>query len=166
MENNLFSFPEKYKPTLKNKKKKKYIPKLIEAIQNYTPIEIDYTFQKNISYSQFSMFNECPKKWSLNYVEGHKTFNSTIHTVFGTALHEALQHYLTIMYEKSGAEADREDILGIFEEALRKEYKKQYVKNNNSHFSTPEELGEFFEDGEGIINHIVKNRSKYFSKRG
>ena len=39
---------------------------------------------------------------------------------FGTALHEVLQHYLDVMYEKSGAEADRIDIEELFEETLRK----------------------------------------------
>ena len=113
-----------------------------------------------------SMFNECPKKWSLQYREGHKSFTSSIHTVFGTALHETLQHYLTVMYEQSGAAADRLNTSEILEENLREEYKKQYKSNNNQHFVSPDELREFYEDGVEIIRELAKDKNKYFGKRG
>jgi len=145
---------------------KKKIPTIIKEIKNFQPDEINYAYQKNISYSQMSMFRECPKKWSLQYREGHKQFTSTIHTVFGTALHEAVQHYLTVMYDQSAAAADREDIIEMFEESLREEYKKQYAKNDNQHFSTSQELREFYDDGVTILEYLKKNRGKYFSKRG
>lgn len=144
---------------------KKKIPAIVKLVRNYEPEPINHGYQKNVSYSQLSMFRQCPKKWSLQYKEGHKQYTPTIHTVFGTALHEAIQHYLTIMYDKSAAAADREDIIGMFENCLREEYAKQYKKNGNSHFSSPEELREFFEDGVNIIEYLKKKRSRYFSKR-
>jgi len=143
----------------------KKIPPIVKLIRNYDPEPINHAFQKNVSYSQLSMFRQCPKKWSLQYKEGHKTYTPTIHTVFGSALHEALQHYLTVMYDVSGAAADREDIIGIFEEKLSEEYRVQYKKNGNSHFSDAVELREFFEDGVNIINYLIKKRSRYFSKK-
>jgi hypothetical protein len=145
---------------------KKKLPALLKEIKSKQLPQIDYATQKSVSYSQMSMFNECPKKWSLQYKEGHKQFTSSIHTVFGTALHEVLQAYLTVMYEKSGAEADRLNTYEMFEDALREEYKKQYKANNNLHFSAPDELREFFEDGIAIIREFAKDKSKYFSKRG
>jgi len=145
---------------------KKKVPAIVKQIREYSPLEIDYSYQKNISYSQFSMYTECPKKWSLQYREGFKQFTSTIHTVFGTALHEVLQHYLDVMYEKSGVEADRINTYDMFEDKLREEYKKQYIKNNRQHFSTPEELRQFFDEGIEIIRDFAKNRGKHFSKRG
>lgn len=146
--------------------KKKKVPQIVKDIRNFKPQEINWATQKIISYSQFSMFTECPKKWSLQYREGHKQFTSTIHTVFGTALHEVLQHYLDVMYEKSGAEADRINTYDMFEEKLREEYTIQYKKNNNQHFSNPQEIRQFFEEGIEIIRDFAKNRSKHFSKRG
>ena len=143
----------------------KKIPSIVKLIRNYDPEPINHAFQKNVSYSQLSMFRQCPKKWSLQYKEGHKTYTPTIHTVFGSALHEALQHYLTVMYDVSGAAADRENIIGIFEEKLSEEYRVQYKKNGNSHFSDAVELREFFEDGVNIINYLIKKRSRYFSKK-
>jgi hypothetical protein len=146
--------------------KKKQIPQIVKDIRNYIKKDIDWATQKSISYSQFSMYNECPKKWSLQYVEGYKQFTSTIHTVFGTALHEVLQHYLTVMYDQSMAEADKINTSDMFEEKLREEYKKQYTSNNKQHFSNPDEIREFYDDGIEIIRDFAKNKSKHFSKRG
>ena len=145
---------------------KKKLPPLLKEIKSKQLPQIDFASQKLVSYSQLSMFNECPKKWSLQYKEGHKQFTSSIHTVFGTALHEVLQAYLTTMYEKSGAEADRLNTSEMLEDALREEYKKQYKANNKQHFVKPEELSEFYEDGVSIIREFSKDKAKYFSKRG
>lgn len=112
------------------------------------------------------MFTQCPKKWSLQYRDGHKISEQSIHMTFGTALHEVLQHYLDVMYETSGAEADRIDIEELFEDTLRKCYADDYKKNKNHHFSSSEELREFFEDGKEILRFVKKKRSSYFSKKG
>jgi hypothetical protein len=146
--------------------KKKVIPQIVKDVRAFKPKEIDWANQKLISYSQFSMYNECPKKWSLQYVEGHKQFTSTIHTVFGTALHEVVQHYLTVFYEQSSTAADQINTSEMFEDKLREEYTKQYKSNNKQHFSSPDELREFFEDGVEIIRDFSKNKTKHFSKRG
>jgi len=145
---------------------KKKIPSILKEIREKPLPEINFAFQKAISYSQLSMFSECPKKWSLQYREGHKQFTSSIHTVFGTALHEVLQHYLTVMYEKSIVEADKINTSEMLEETLREEYAKQYKANKKQHFSSPEELREFYEDGVEIIREFAKRKKKYFSKRG
>jgi len=141
-------------------------PIILKEVREKQLPQIDYATQKSISYSQMSMFNECPKKWSLQYKEGHKQFTSSIHTVFGTALHETLQHYLTVMYEQSGAAADRLNTSEFLEEKLREEYKAQYKANNNQHFVSPDELREFYEDGVAIIREFSKDKTKYFGKRG
>lgn len=145
---------------------KKKIPQIVKDIRAFKPEPVEWGRQKMISYSQFNMFTECPKKWELQYNSPHKQFTSTIHTVFGTAIHEVLQHYLDVMYDKSGAEADRINTYDMFEETLRNEYALQYKKNKNQHFSSPTELRQFFEEGIEIIRDFAKNRSKHFSKRG
>ena len=60
-----------------------------------------------ISYSQLSMYNECPLRWKLNYVDKLRIFESSIHLLFGTAMHEVLQTYLEIMYNDSIKNADK-----------------------------------------------------------
>ena len=41
-----------------------------------------------ISYSQYAMYSKCPKQWELAYVKKLRTFQQSIHTIFGTAMHE------------------------------------------------------------------------------
>ncbi len=145
---------------------KKKVPIIVREIRNNPPLPVNFAVEKNISYSQLSMFTQCPKKWALQYRDGHKISEQSIHMTFGTALHEVLQHYLDVMYETSGAAADRIDIEELFEDTLRKCYAEDYKKNKNQHFSSPTELREFFEDGKEILNFIRKKRSYYFSKKG
>jgi hypothetical protein len=146
--------------------KKNKVPSEIKHIVEYHAPEIDWRYQKLISYSQFSIYKTCPLRWYLQYKEKHKVFTDNIHNVFGTAIHEAIQHYLTVMYNVSTAAADREDIIGMFENRYRELYKEKYKKNNNKHFSSAEEMGEFYEDGVNILDYFKKNKTKYFSKRG
>jgi hypothetical protein len=77
---------------------KKKAPKVVREIQNNKPQEVNFAYEKNISYSQLSMYSQCPKKWALQYRDGHKVSEQSIHMVFGTALHETLQWYLDVMY--------------------------------------------------------------------
>jgi hypothetical protein len=70
------------------------------------------------------------------------------------------------MYETSGAAADRIDIEELFEETLRRCYAEDYKRNKNIHFSTPEELREFFDDGIAILQYFKKKKGGYFSKKG
>ncbi len=145
----------------------KKIPKIVKEIKKNPPKEINFAYQKNISYSQMSIFRSCPYRWKLQYKDKIKRFNSSIHTVFGTAIHEVMQHYLDVMYEKSAAAADREiNIEEFFQEKFIGEYQKQYKTNNNEHFSSAEEMREFFEDGVAILEWFKKKRSRYFSKKG
>ena len=145
----------------------KKIPSIVKAIRNNPPSEINFAYQKNISYSQMSIFRGCPHRWKLQYKDKIKKFTSSIHTVFGTAVHEAMQHYLDVAYKKSFAAADREiNIQEYFQEKYIGEYQTQYKKNNNSHFSDAAEMREFFEDGVAILEWFKKKRSGYFSKKG
>ena len=146
--------------------KKKKIPQIVREIQNNPPTPVNFAVEKNISYSQLSMYTQCPKKWALQYRDGHKISEQSIHMTFGTALHETLQMYLDVMYNESAASADRLNLEEDFEERLRNCYAQSYKKNDKKHFSTPEEIREFYNDGVEIISYLRKNRSKYFSKRG
>jgi hypothetical protein len=144
---------------------KKKEPSILKEVRDKKLIEIDYTKNRVISFSQYQIFEQCPHKWALLYRDGHYKSEFSIHMTFGTAMHETLQYYLQVMYDVSVAAADREDIVGMFEEKLRNQYKHDYEKNNKTHFSNATELREFFNDGVAIINWFKKNKGKYFSKR-
>ena len=145
----------------------KKIPNIVKRIKSNPPEKVNFAYQKNVSYSQMSIYRQCAHRWKLQYKDKIKRFTSSIHTVFGTAIHEVMQHYLDVAYDKSFAVADREiNIEEFFQEKFIGEYQNQYKKNNNQHFSSAEEMREFFGDGVAILDWFKKRRSKYFSKRG
>ena len=144
----------------------KKIPKIVKEIQQNPPHEIDYSYQKNISYSQISMFKQCPHKWKLHYKDKISQRDTSIYLVFGIAVHEAIQEYLTVFYEQSRAAADRLELIDKFQKTFIEVYQKQYKQNNNSHFSSAEQMREFFEDGVEILKFFKKKIGGYFSKRG
>lgn len=145
-------------------KKKK--PKILTEIKKRIPKKINYSYQKGISYSQMSIYYDCKYRWKLQYKDKLKPFTSSIHTVFGTALHNVMQNFLTKMYTQSITEANKMNLTFRFNKELVEEYQKQYKKNNKNHFSSAEEMREFFEDGVAILEYFKKKRGEYFSKRG
>lgn len=144
---------------------KKKIPQIVKLIKNHPKFEINWAFNKIISYSQISTYETCPYQWKLKYKDKLKPFQQNINSLFGTCIHEVIQEYLEVMYNESIKKADLLDLNEIFEEKYRKYYQKYYKKNKNKHFSSPEELNEYFEDGLKILNEFKKKRGKYFSKR-
>jgi hypothetical protein len=42
-------------------------PQILKEIQNKELPEVNYAYQKTISYSQMSMYRSCPHKWALQY---------------------------------------------------------------------------------------------------
>ncbi len=144
----------------------KSLPKIVKQIQQQQLAEINYAYQRSISYSQMTIYNSCAYKWKLQYKDGLIVPSFSIHTVFGTAVHETLQHYLTILYEQSGVEADKFDIEEYFKNKFIEQYQVAYKDNNKTHFSSSQELREFHDDGLEIISWVKKHKSDYFSKRG
>jgi hypothetical protein len=112
------------------------------------------------------MYLSCPKKWALQYRDGHKIYAPSINMTFGTAIHETIQKYIHTMYEESGVQADKMDLEELFEERFRETYAKEYTSNKNIHFSGPEEMREFFDDGIAILEFIKKRKGEYFSSKG
>jgi len=118
-----------------------------------------------ISYSQLSMFSECPKRWKLNYVDDLRISESNIYLVFGTAMHEVLQTYLEIMYNDSLKNADLLDLNEMLRDKLVEQFKMAKESDDKAP-CTKEDLQEFFEDGVAIIDFVKKRRNDYFGKRG
>lgn len=143
---------------------KKKLSEIELKIKNHHPPEINYSYHKTVSYSQFSIYQKCPHQWYLTYVENKQPYQASIHTVFGTAFHETLQDYITVMYNESGAKADRMDLITLFQNKFTKVYSKEY-RAAGTHFSNAEEMGEFFDDAAAILNFIKKNRNKLFTIR-
>ena len=120
---------------------------------------------KHISYSQLSSFASCQHRWYLTYVEKLAPYGPSIHTTFGTALHETIQAWLEILYHGKVKDANEMDLNKLLYSSLIKEYTKQKEGNNNIHFSTQEELSMFYLDGVHILDYLKKKRTSYFTTK-
>ncbi len=66
-----------------------------------------------VSYSQYSMWSQCPHRWKLNYIDRLSTFTDNIHTLFGTSMHEVIQLWVKTIYEVSAKAANELDLDGL-----------------------------------------------------
>jgi len=117
-----------------------------------------------VSYSQYTMYANCPHQWKLNYMDGFRTFDPSIHLVFGTAMHEVLQEWLYTLYNNSIEEASKLDLGKMLYEHMVVEYKKMR-EDTSVEFSNPSQMEEFLEDGIEILNFIIRNRVDYFNTK-
>ena len=110
------------------------------------------------------MYNECPMRCKLNYVDDLRIFESNIYLIFGTAMHEVLQKYLEVMYYDT---AKRADMIGL-DRVLREKMVEGFKQAEESEGKAPctkQELQEFYEDGLEIIDFFKKKRNMYFNKK-
>jgi len=118
-----------------------------------------------ISYSQLSMYSDCPLRWKLNYVDKLRISESNIHLIFGTAMHEVLQSYLEIMYYDTVKNANFLNLEEMLRDKLIEQFKIAEEADGKAP-CTKQELGEFFQDGCDILDFFKKRRGEYFSRRG
>ena len=121
--------------------------------------------KKTISYSQLNMYKNCPHQWRLTYLEGIKEFIPNMFLVFGTAMHEVLQTYLTTMYKETVVKADSLNLHKMLSDTMKSEYQLRVKEFDGKHFSCKEEMGEFYSDGVEIIDYFIRKRGAYFSKK-
>jgi len=121
--------------------------------------------KKTVSYSQFSLYANCPRRWKLDYIDGLRKYEQTINTCFGTAFHKTVQDYLQVLYFKSVKEADSIDLEEALKQALFEEYKESLTKNGGVHYSTPQELAQFYMEGAAILKYFQRHRREYFSTK-
>ena len=121
---------------------------------------------KQVSYSQYSQYTSCPWKWKLNYIDRLREFKGNVHTIFGSAMHDVLQTYLTVMYNDTIKMADA---LPLDEMLLyrMKQYYIEVMENNGGEVICEQvEMEEFYVHGLAILEWFKKKRGAYFNKRG
>jgi len=137
---------------------------ILENIEKTVVPEMDWDKYKMVSYTQFSAWSECPHKWKLMYIDKMRQ-PPNIHLAFGSAMHETLQEYLDLMYNKSIKAADEFAIYEDFQERFMKMY-GDYKEQIGDNFTTKKELTEFVNDGLNILEFFIQRRQMHFSKRG
>jgi len=120
-----------------------------------------------VSFSQYSMWHGCPQQYKLSYIDELSQSGGSIHTIFGTAMHETLQEYLDKCLRISKSQADK---LMDLKETLKHKMRECYLKEvegeiGNTDICTKEELVEFLEDGNLLLEWFQKSKNfnKFFS---
>ena len=88
----------------------KKLPKEVKLVLEHTPHQIDYRREKNVSASQILMYDTCPHQWKLSKIDKLQVYTPSVHTVFGTAMHETIQDWLYVMYNQSAKAANDIDL--------------------------------------------------------
>jgi hypothetical protein len=112
------------------------------------------------------MWSSCPHQYKLNYIDKLGESSSNIHTIFGTAMHETIQHYLSVMYGVSKKQADEINKDKLLLETMRKAYKSEADKMSEGTPCTQIQLEEFYGDGRRILAWLDKHMHKFYSKSG
>ena len=120
---------------------------------------------KHISYSSISTYNKCPKLWELQYLRNAVPFTQNIYTCFGTAMHETMQEWLTVMYYDTAKAANDMNLKDLLYANMVKAYKSGKAQMSHQHFSTQEELTQFWIEGTHILEWLKKKRAAYFSTK-
>ena len=121
---------------------------------------------KRISYSQYSQWDVCPYKWKLNYIDKLRVFTDSIHTMFGTSMHEVLQTYLTIMYNDTVKMADALPLEKMLLTRMKRNYQQIMERNGGEVFCEQSDMEEFYKHGLLILDWFKKRRGNYFNKKG
>jgi hypothetical protein len=120
---------------------------------------------KRISYSQYSQWVTCPHKWKLNYIDELGEYTDSIHTLFGTSMHEVLQTYLTVMYNDTIKIADALPLDEMLLHRMKTNYTQIMERNGGEVFCEQEDMEEFYSHGLTILEWFKKKRNMYFSKK-
>jgi len=112
-----------------------------------------------VSFSQYSMWSSCPHQYKLSYIDDLRQSSSNIHSVFGSAMHETLQEYLSRCLRISKSQADK----GMDTKAFLKEKMREFFLKESNEGKDPicskEELVEFLEDGNLILDYFQKSKN-------
>ena len=112
-----------------------------------------------VSFSQYSMWSSCPQQYKLSYIDGLSQSTSNIHSVFGSAMHETLQEYLSRCLRISKSQADKNMDTKEF---LKEKMREFFIKESNDGadpICSKEELVEFLEDGYLILDYFQKSKN-------
>lgn len=119
-----------------------------------------------VSYSQFGMYSSCQQQFKLNYIDKLGISNANIHLIFGSSMHEVIQHFLDVMYNVTKKQALQLNLEQMLQDKLVEHFKKEKEKMGELDPCTKEELQEFYEDGVKILEYFRIKLDSLYAKSG
>lgn len=108
------------------------------------------------------MWVNCPLQWKLKYIDGFKS-DSGIELVFGTAIHNTIQHWLTLLYGSTPHKSKLFDMHEMLKDELKKLVAKELIFEDK-HLTTPKIVAEYYLDGCKILDHVRQYAKDWFPK--
>ena len=105
---------------------------------------------KKISFSELKIWNECPFKHKLVYVDGIKKFKGNEYTAFGTAVHYVCE----LKVQNSNVNGE-----GAFRKKFVEEIKNLEIEELNKKL-----VVEMVEQGKNLVKYILPELDKTFEK--
>jgi len=118
-----------------------------------------------ISHSQYSMWANCPKAWQLKYVDGHRIDDTSINTIFGTAMHEVIQEWLDTLYNKNENVAKSVYLHDGLKDKLLQLFRDNTILTEGGEkvfLCDKKTLMEYYEQGCKILDYIQTHYKKIF----
>ena len=109
--------------------------------------------------------NSGNKEMTFNYIDELSEYTDSIHTLFGTSMHEVLQTYLTVMYNDTIKVADALPMEKMLLHRMKTNYTQIMERNGGEVFCEQEDMEEFYNHGLLILEWFKKKRNMYFSKK-
>tara|TARA_Y100001972_G_scaffold29251_1_gene36042 strand:+ start:1138 stop:1944 length:807 start_codon:yes stop_codon:yes gene_type:complete len=112
------------------------------------------------------LWKQCPYQWKLQYVDGIRDYTDSIHTLFGTSMHEVIQAFVTVMYNDTIKVAEQLPLEDMLRTRMKRNFEEIVKANGGEMFCTEGEMVEFYTHGVQILDFLKKRRAQYFSKKG
>ena len=112
------------------------------------------------------MWSQCPHRWKTSYVDGIREYSDSIHTMFGTSMHEVIQTFLTVMYNDTAKLAEQLPLEDMLLTRMKRNFESAVKQNGGVMFCEEKDMVEFYGHGVEILKFIRKKRAQYFSKKG
>jgi hypothetical protein len=119
---------------------------------------------KVISFSQLSLYNSCPRRWKLKYIDKVRLDKQSIHLVYGTAIHEILQTYLYVGFNDTMVNADKLNFTQMLRDKLINGVRKIRETNTPNNI-TKDQVIEYLSAGVQALEWFRKRRAHYFQKK-
>lgn len=99
----------------------------------------------NFSYSKIALYEDCPKKYELQVIKKLDEFRENIYTVFGEAVHKAIELSIIKKY-------DYDEALIIFQKELRERMKLMDPRESQLIF-----VNEWVNKAKSMLNYYFEN---------
>ncbi len=134
------------------------IPNIKDGLDAY--IQAKKLKKTALSYSQLSSYWGCPFRWQLGTINKIRLFKPSIHLLFGSAIHETLQYWLTVRFNESVENSNKLNLNDLLFDNMSRIYTEDIKKHGK--YLTPEALAEIYNSGTEILSYISTNADEYF----